>query len=95
MDGDGAPLLWSRGRHLLDAARTLVDAGDARAEEAVHTITSTFDSSPFRLISMEAGLLAGRIGANPQLEVDAKQIIDRLDHDLGSPEGFRSRWFNK
>lgn len=95
LDRDGAPLLWSRGRHLLDAARTLVDAGDARAEEAVNTLAERFDSSAFRLISMEAGLLAGRTGTNPQFEADAKRIIERLDHDLGSPEGFRSRWVNK
>ena len=95
IDRAGAPLVWSRGRHLMDAARTLIAANDERAKEAVQAAVALGAGSPFRLITMEAGLLAARVGLDSSFEQEAHRIVGDLDHDLGSPEGFRSRWLEK
>ncbi len=94
LDRQGAPLAWARGRHLMDAARTLIDAGDERAPDAVQAALGMFRSSPFRLLAMEAGLLAGELGVEPSAAVESDAILREMDHALGSPEGFRSRWIS-
>ena len=88
-------MVWARGRHLMDAARTLIAAQDERAEEAVQKAVALGSGSPFRLLTMEAGLLAVRMGLDPRIGQEAHRIVGELDHDLGSPEGFRSRWLEK
>lgn len=94
LDRTGAPLAWARGRHLLDAALTLADAGDERAVEAVDAALAITRGTPFRLLALEAGFLAARLGVNPDAVAEAKTILESLDHDLGSPEGFKSRWMH-
>ena len=80
---------------MMDAAQTLIEANDERADEAVQSTLDMFRNGPFRLLRMEAGLLAGSIGQDGPDAKEAKAMLASLDHELGSPEGFRSRWLPK
>lgn len=95
LDRQGAPLAWARGRQLMDAAQTLIEANDERGEEAVQTTLDMFRNGPFRLLRMESGLLADSVWEDGPEAKEAKAILASLDHELGSPEGFRSRWLRK
>ncbi|MGB0637855.1 MAG: hypothetical protein ACPGTU_00885, partial [Myxococcota bacterium] len=63
-----------------------------RAEEVVRTVLKRVEGSRFRLLKMEAGLLAESIGIEPAASAEAREILATLDDELGSPEGFKSRW---
>ena len=89
-----APLVWSAVRHLLDAGHTLAAVGDARAQEAVERSLQLLEGKRLDLLAMEAGLLAARLGIQPEAAARARTIFDNLEHSLGSPEGFRSRWLD-
>jgi tetratricopeptide (TPR) repeat protein len=92
LDRPGATLVWARARHLMDAAHTLIRAKDQRAKEAVSLALASVDGTQFKLLQMEAGFLAGRLGLGGEALSRANKILDSLDHELGSPEGFRARW---
>ena len=92
LDRPRAGLIWAHVRHLLDAAQTLVLAGDGRATEAIQTTHTVISSSRFQLLRMEVGLLGERAGLTGAFVEEAHQILAHLDHQLGSPEGFRDRW---
>jgi tetratricopeptide (TPR) repeat protein len=93
-DRPAAILPWAGTRHLLDAAFTLVSAKDERAEEVVRKIIERVEGGRFRLLKMEAGLFAEFLGIEPAAAAEAHRILEALDHELGSPEGFRSRWLD-
>jgi hypothetical protein len=95
LDRPGASLVWARARHLMDAAQTLIRADDQRAEEAVSLALASVERTPFHLLQMEAGFLAGRVGLDGEALSRARAILDTLDHALGSPEGFRVRWIKE
>jgi acetyl-CoA carboxylase beta subunit len=76
----------------MDAAHTLIRAKDQRAKEAVSLALASVDGTQFKLLQMEAGFLAGRLGLGGEALSRANKILDSLDHELGSPEGFRARW---
>ena len=67
-------------------------AADARAQEAIEAALAAVDNPRYRLLRMEAGLLGQRVGLSGPVVEEAKQTLVRLEHDLGSPEGFRERW---
>jgi len=92
LDRNHMTLGWARARQLLDAGFTLAAVSDARAREAVTGAIKAVSDSRFKLLRMEAGLLAERLGMSGEWVVEAHQILDFLDHQLGSPEGFRDRW---
>jgi hypothetical protein len=92
LDRPGAALGWARARQLLDAGFTLASASDERAREAVEGAAAAVQDPRFKLLRMEAGLLAERLGMSGDLVIEAHQILETLDHQLGSPEGFRDRW---
>ena len=92
LDRPGASLVWARARHLMDAAHTLIRAEDQRAKEAVSLALASIEGTQFKLLQMEAGFLAGKVGLDGEAPVRASKILDSLDHALGSPEGFRARW---
>jgi len=94
LDRPTAALGWARARHLLDAAYTLVVAGDKRAVEAIKAAIEVVPDPRFRLVRMEAGLLGARAGMTGPFVQEAQEILADLDHHLGSPEGFRERWLN-
>lgn len=94
LDRRPAALVWSQARHLIDAAHTLVQAGDERADEAVSRALELVGGSGLKLLDMEAGLLAARLGSHPEAVARAQQTLEALEHALGSPEGFKSRWLN-
>lgn len=89
-----AALVWAQARHLLDAAHTLTLAGEGTARAATERVLKLVEGTGFELLEMEAGLLAGRQGLDPVFVERAKQTFNALEHQLGSPEGFRSRWFD-
>jgi tetratricopeptide (TPR) repeat protein len=91
-DRPAAILPWAAVRHLLDAAHTLVGAGDERAAETVQRVLDQLKDTRFRLLKMEAGLLAEKAGIAPEAALEARKVLDILDHELGSPEAFKSRW---
>ena len=94
MDRPQAALIWAQARHLIDAAHTLILAGDGRAKEAVKRALDLVGGTPFKLLAMEAGLLAGRLGEDAAAASRAMQTLNDLEHALGSPEGFKSRWLD-
>jgi hypothetical protein len=92
LDRPSAALGWARARQLLDAGFTLAAVSDERAREAVDGAIAAVSDSRFKLLRMEAGLLAERLGMSGEMVNEAHQILESLDHHLGSPEGFRDRW---
>jgi tetratricopeptide (TPR) repeat protein len=92
LDRPSAALGWARARQLLDAGFTLAAVSDERAREAVEGAIAAVSDSRFKLLRMEAGLLAEHLGMSGEMVVEAHQILESLDHLLGSPEGFRDRW---
>ena len=95
LDRKSVTLGWSRARHLLHAAHTLMLAADDRAGEAIQAALASVDNPRFRLLRMEAGLLAARLGISDPVVNEAKRLLGELDHELGSPEGFRERWLGE
>jgi tetratricopeptide (TPR) repeat protein len=87
-----AALTWVAVRHLIDAAETLVLAGDERGREAITSALSLVAGTGLTLLEMEAGLLAAKLGMDPAIGDQAKRSLDAIEHQLGSPEGFRVRW---
>ena len=92
LDRPRSALPWASARHLLDAAHTLRLAGDDGAKTAVQQAHACIDGHGFRRLQMEAALLAEALGVVlPGLAPAAEQRA-ALDHELGSPQGFITRW---
>ncbi len=85
-------LPWMQVRHLLDAAHTLVAAKDETASNLVSRILQILDGTPYRLLVMEASVVSSRLSPGGSAEITANRLCVALDHELGSPQGFKERW---